>query len=430
MANLFQRTNVAFKNHIMKTETPNSTSQITTESEVKGKVQKKAGKRIGYNYIILNSLKESRKNDVVKCWYIKSITNFGYCVIKEGTYGDSKDKQGRDIKDRLVWQKQLHEELQDKVRLPRLIDSFEEKGNYYLVIERIKGKSLYTVFTENRKKLREGLTAGNKFGITFLDYLQQIVTLLSTLHQHQIVHRDISANNFIIMPNDKVAVIDMELSYSLKNSFPSPPFQLGTYGYMSPQQATQQPPAISDEVFSIGAILLQVWSGISPYKLTNEPMDSLAEKVYFLVPDKQFANIIIQCLHPEPDQRPGLEEVYRVISNYRNALKQKKQQPVSGTKQFSKDDITNTLQEAISTLASPLLTDEQHGWFAENKSNQTNIDKNKITKGWYASFNTGVAGVLYTLSQLHGSGFDTAATTPYIGKALELIKEKYIENRK
>ncbi len=42
------------------------------------KAEKKSGKRIGFNYIILKSLKESKKNDVVKCIYIKGITNFGF----------------------------------------------------------------------------------------------------------------------------------------------------------------------------------------------------------------------------------------------------------------------------------------------------------------------------------------------------------------
>ena len=95
----------------MKVETIKTVSQsVAEETEVKGKAIKKAGKRIGYNYIIVKSLKESQKNDVVKCLYIKSFTNFGFCVIKEGTYGDSKDKYGRDIIDRLIWQQQLHEQ--------------------------------------------------------------------------------------------------------------------------------------------------------------------------------------------------------------------------------------------------------------------------------------------------------------------------------
>src|SRR5690242_18097136 len=118
----------------MKQAITESITESISETESKGKVEKKAGKRVGFNYIIVKSYKESQKNDVVKCLYIKSLTDFGFCVIKEGSYGDTKDKNGRDIIDRLKWQKQLHEELQDKIPMPRLLGHFEEGGNYYLII--------------------------------------------------------------------------------------------------------------------------------------------------------------------------------------------------------------------------------------------------------------------------------------------------------
>ncbi len=95
------------------------------EGEVKkGKVEKKAGKRVGYNYIIVKSLKEHKKNDVVKCLYIKSFTDFGFCVIKEGTEGDTKDEAGRDVQDRLKWQKELHEQLYGKSKFAKIPGQF------------------------------------------------------------------------------------------------------------------------------------------------------------------------------------------------------------------------------------------------------------------------------------------------------------------
>ncbi|WP_315816514.1 hypothetical protein [Paraflavitalea speifideaquila] len=63
---------------------------VEQEVQSTGKVEKKAGKRVGYNYIIVKSYKESQKNDVVKCLYIKSLTNWGFCVIKEGVMGIRK----------------------------------------------------------------------------------------------------------------------------------------------------------------------------------------------------------------------------------------------------------------------------------------------------------------------------------------------------
>jgi serine/threonine protein kinase len=413
---------------MMKVETIKTVSQsVAEETEAKGKAIKKAGKRIGYNYIIIKSLKESQKNDVVKCLYIKSLTNFGFCVIKEGTYGDSKDKHGRDIKDRLIWQQQLHAELQDKVRMPRLLGHFEENGNYYLVIERIKGKPLYKVCREKNGELREGLITGTSTGLTFMNYLIQIVDLLNTLHKHHVVHRDATSNNFIIMPNGKVAVIDMELSYSLQQQAPAPPFQLGTYGYMSPEQLKTETPTIKEDVFSAGAVLLQVWTGISPSKLTDTPLESLRKKVHFFIPDKAVADIIIQCLHPDAEQRPVLSRVYDVLVQYKDDLRKKNRRPATNSLVYSRAQIQQTIQQAIGTLATPLLADKKKGWFSEDQKSELNLDKSKINKAWYTSFSRGAAGVIYLLSKAHYMGFDTSASVPHIQTAMKLIETKYIQ---
>lgn len=410
----------------MKAVTATTISQNVAETEIKGKAEKKAGKRIGYNYIIIKSLKESQKNDVVKCLYIKSLTNFGFCVIKEGTYGDSKDKHGRDIKDRLIWQQQLHEALQDKVRLPRLLGHFEENGNYYLVMENIKGKPLYKVVREKNGELRDGLIAGTKVGLAFVDYLLQIVDLLDTLHQHNVVHRDATANNFLITPSGKVAVIDMELSYSLQQHAPAPPFQLGTYGYMSPEQLKTLTPTVKEDIFAAGAVLLQVWTGISPTKLTDNPIDELWEKVQFFVPDKAIADIIVKCLHCDPIERPALKGVYELLAQYKTDLRTHKQRPVSKHIIYTKEQIKDTIQQAISTLCSPLLADAEKGWFSEDMHAEDNKDKNKINKAWYTSFNRGGTGVLYLMNEARRVGFDVSGAAAHIEKALGLIETKYI----
>jgi serine/threonine protein kinase len=412
----------------MKAPTTTNITHNSTKNEVKGKVEKKSGKRIGYNYIIIKSLKESQKNDVVKCLYIKSLTNFGFCVIKEGTFGDSKDKEGRDIKDRLIWQKQLHELLQDKVRMPRLLGSFEENGNYYLVIECIKGKSLGSLCKKHSKILREGLLSGNKLGIRFLNYLLQIVDILETLHQNNVVHRDATSNNFMITPGGKVAVIDFELSYSLQQEPPSPPFQLGTFGYMSPQQIATQTPTIQEDIFSVGAILLQVWTNISPNKLTDAPINELEDKVYFFIPDQQIGNIIIQCLQPQPGDRPALATVRGIVHQYKSDLLKKVNRPASKPVLFSKEDILDTIQQALGTLGSPILADAEMGWFAEDMKKQDNGDKNRINKAWHASYNTGAAGIIYLLSKIKMAGFNVDATLPYVQKGLDLISRKYIDS--
>lgn len=397
------------------------------ESEIKGKVEKKAGKRVGYNYIIVKSYKESQKNDVVKCLYIKSLTNFGFCVIKEGTYGDTRDKHGRDIIDRLVWQRQLHETLQSKVRIPRLLGSFEENGNYYLVIEHIKGKPFYKICYEKKRELRDSITNGGKIGQKFLGYLEQIAGILQTLHQNQIVHRDATANNFMITPAGKVAIIDVELSYSVQNKFPLPAFQLGTYGYMSPQQEATEIPTTEEDIFAMGAIVIQVWTSISASKLAGDSLESLTRKVRFFIPDQEIANIVIQCLDPNPEKRPSAASIRQVLHQYKTDSRYKVPRPTFDPVFFSKKEILQTIQQTIGTLASSLMADSEKGWFADNMKPPVDVDRHKLNKMWYASFNRGDSGIIYLLTQAQKVGLNIDVTLPYIQKGIMRIKRKYID---
>ena len=412
----------------MKLAATTNLQDIQDSSLQSKKVEKKAGKRIGFNYIILRSIKESQKNDVMLCIYIKSLLNFGICVIKEGTYGDTKDKQGRDIKDRLLWQKELHELLQNKVHLPHLLGSFEENGNYYLVLERIRGKSLSKLCKENSKDLRESLITGSKTGMTFLNYLAQITSLLEDLHKSDVIRRDVTAANFMITPSGEVAIIDMELSYSLRQKSPSPPFQLGTYGYMSPEQEAMQPPALEQDTFSLAAIILQVWTGdISPSKFNNLSIKDLSDRVYFFIPDKALADTIIAGLHPDPMQRPSLATMGQAITAYRDDLYKRKLRTNSPSAIFPKEEILETIHHAVDSLASPLLADKEKGWFSANSHVAPNPDKTEINKSWYVSFAKGASGVIYLLSKMHSLNINITKTRPYIDIGLSLIETKYID---
>jgi serine/threonine protein kinase len=412
----------------MKQVITESIAQSLSESESKGKVEKKSGKRVGYNYIIVKSYKESQKNDVVKCVYIKSLTDFGFCVIKEGTYGDTKDRDGRDIIDRLKWQKQLHEELHDKVPMPRLLGHFEERGNFYLAIGHIPGKALQKVIATNKKELRESIINGGKLGMKFLDYLIQIAGILETLHAQQIVHRDATPNNYMITPGGKVALIDMEMCYSIKTTFPTPAFALGTYGYMSKQQEAISVPTTAEDIFAFGAIIFQIWSGASPGKITGEPIAELTKKISFFIPDRKIAELVIQCLWPEDHRRPNAPEILQILKQYKNDRKNKVVRENTQLVLFTRKQILLAVKEGIQTLTTPLLADESKGWFSDDLKPRTGDDKHKIRKMWYASYSHGVSGILYFLSQAKRAGLDVSFTQPQVQLALDLIKQKYIEH--
>ncbi len=388
------------------------------------KAEKIGGKRIGYYYIILKSLKESRKNDVVKCFYIKGLTDFGYCVIKEGSAGDSKDKDGRDIQDRLKWQRDLHGRLAKVVRMPRLLGEFEENGNYYLVIEHIKGKPLHSIVSKSRS-LRKSLLEGGGEGKAVMSYLRQAVAILHELHNRGIVHRDATLNNFMVMPAGRVAIIDMELSYSLSGVAPDPPFALGTFGYMSPEQEAMAPPTIKEDIFAIGAMLLYAWTGISPYKFVGMPEEWLRKVLECCVPDTAIAALILQCMQEDPDRRPDTAGVLQALNAHAAG------KPVKGSvgnkAAWSPAQVHDALVSGIQALGSPVMSDPEKGWFAEHMTEPAE-HSNNIRRAWYASFNRGVSGVLYFAARAGKAGLSVDELKTPIRQAIELIRFKYVEN--
>jgi serine/threonine protein kinase len=414
----------------MKSVTVVPVSDVAVEGVpvVTGKVEKKAGKRVGYNYIIVKSYKESQKNDVVKCLYIKSLTKFGFCVIKEGSYGDTKDKEGRDIIDRLKWQKTLHEALQHTLRMPKLLGYFEERGNYYMVIGHVRGKALQKVMAEERKGLRQSLIKGDKTGRRFLSYIDQICALLEVLHAKGVVHRDATPNNYMVTPGGKVALIDMEMCYSLPLKYPTPAFQLGTYGYMSLQQQATKVPTTAEDIFALGAIILQMWSGISPGKLIGEPHEALSQKIRFFIPDKQVADLITECLLPEDDKRPDASTVRKVMQQYTTDLRMGVKRPVYEIPVLTPSIILDVVQSSIRTLTTPLLTDAEKGWFADDMEAPTDEkEKHKLRKSWYASYSRGASGVIYMLARAKQVGLDISIAIRDVEKGLDAIRKRYID---
>ncbi|WP_295122930.1 lanthionine synthetase LanC family protein [uncultured Chitinophaga sp.] len=409
----------------MKEETVVAQEQsVAVEDAPLKKSEKKAGRRIGYNYIIVKSLKESQKNDVVKCFYIKGLTKFGFCVIKEGTYGDSKDREGRDIKDRLLWQEKLHKELQGKVRIPKLLGSFEENGNYYLVIEYLRGKPLSKI-CKGQTDMWNELAAGTKKARRILKYILQVIELLQTMHANKVVHRDVTVNNFLLMPFGKVAIIDMELSYSLSSNHPSPPFTLGTQGYMSPEQLATENPTVKEDIYAVGAVILHLLTGISPYKITGVLDENVKRRVKYLLGDVALADVISRCFERERLMRPSLSEIRSVVQGCLGD----KRVPQPESYVYPRQEITEMVQKGIEALGSPLFCDQDKGWFAENMK-LDRASKTKFRKSWYASYNRGVAGILYFLSRAKTMDYDITSATNGVEIALNLIEAKYINRSK
>ncbi|WP_432328163.1 lanthionine synthetase LanC family protein [Mucilaginibacter sp. P25] len=213
----------------------------------------------------------------------------------------------------------IHRKFESKGILPKPIAYFELNGDAFFSMEYKECVSL----TEKAAELSEGHTW--RFVLVerkraMIAYLLQIVKILGIFHEEKIVHRDVTATNFIVTRTGQVFAIDIELSYDLGSPARTAAFTLGTPGYMSPAQTACSEPAFADDIYSLGALLISVLTGLLPNRLNHVEMELLEKSLSWFIESRSLVSLITLCLSEDPASRPSLSEIRHVLELYDTVL--------------------------------------------------------------------------------------------------------------
>jgi serine/threonine-protein kinase len=141
--------------------------------------------------------------------------------------------------------------------IPKVI-STRPKSRPYLVIEYIEGQTLSDLLTD-----RGPLPVGEA-----LQFMSGLCDIVEHMHQRGIVHRDLKPGNIIISDDGSPHVIDFGISkVSLGErmilGWMSP--KTGTPEYMSPEQIHGDRTDARTDVYSLGAVMYEMITGILPF---------------------------------------------------------------------------------------------------------------------------------------------------------------------
>jgi serine/threonine protein kinase len=349
-------------------------------------------------YLPVKYLKEDVKGDVVQCVYLKHRIAPTFCVVKFGRANLHTDEEGRDMVKLLAWQADLNKKLKGGVRVPAIIDYFETDQGAAMVSEYIDGKGLY-YYCKGLIRGRAWFSLPNTERLTITLLLAQIAEQIEVLHDLGIVHRDITGQNFLVTEKSKITIIDLELAYSITENRPAPPFEGGTYGFTSPQQAGRLPPAKSDDVYSFGVMLMQILLNChNPLLLFDSDLDNLMEKMNFIIRNEAIVELIVKCTSPLSEQRPSIRQCRAVFEEYAKETKSPLK-PLSASNRYSKATILHIIKSATAYLTGEEMTAEGL-WYSYSK-NMYGLEAYPLgLKHIYTPIYRGIAGVLLTFLEI------------------------------
>jgi serine/threonine protein kinase len=185
----------------------------------------------------------------------------------------------------------------------RVYDIGEAQGMHFLSMEYIRGEELSSVLK------RFGRLPADKA----TDIARQICAGLAAAHDAGVLHRDLKPANVMIDENGDVRITDFGLA-GLVEEFGEGVALEGTPEYMSPEQLAGRELTVKSDVYSLGLVLYEIFTGRKAFsagtlteilrlRKTVTMPDSLSSIVRDV--DPHIERVIERCLAADPKDRPA-----------------------------------------------------------------------------------------------------------------------------
>ena len=200
---------------------------------------------------------------------------------------------------------QLHNELRiarqvSHKNVCRLYDLGEAGGRQFLTMEYIDGEPLSSLLR------RIGRLPHDKA----VQIARQLCAGIAAAHERGVIHRDLKPANVMIDGQGDVRITDFGIATAAADTVEE---FVGTPQYMAPEQFSGAPASIRSDIYALGLILFEVFTGRPAQESrTLEDLKKFHQTGTHTTPsslvrdlDPGVERVILRCLDRDPDRRPA-----------------------------------------------------------------------------------------------------------------------------
>jgi serine/threonine-protein kinase len=184
----------------------------------------------------------------------------------------------------------------------RVYDIGEIEGMPFISMEYVDGEDLAALL------LRIGRLPHDKA----LETARKLCAGLAAAHDRGVIHRDLKPQNIMMNKRGEVVIMDFGLA-AIAGQLSGAEVRNGTPAYMSPEQLKGAEVTAKSDIYSLGLVLYELFTGKKPFDARNvRQLLEMQESIHLPSMTSSAADIdpmvekaIRRCLDPDPAKRPA-----------------------------------------------------------------------------------------------------------------------------